>query len=757
MSRRLLSGLVLVVSLAAVHACGKNADVTKRDFVKSGDQYAAQGKYAEAVIEYRNAVQQDPRFGEARRKLANTYRKLGDLPNAYQQAVRAADLLPDDPEAQFEAGELLLITNHFDDAKARADKALSLRPKYIQAQILRANALAGLHKLDDAVSEVENAIQNDPDQAISYASLGAIQMFRGDQKDAEAAFKKAVDADPNFVEARLALANFYWAVGRRADAEVQLKDVLKADPKHVLANRTLAILYMGSGRAAEAEAPLKVLAADSSSPDGKLALADYYVATHRVPEARAILDGIVSSGKDGFAKASLRLAGLGLVARDRAEATRLVDAVLAKEPGNADALVASAMLRSEDGHLDEALAAVKSAIKSAPQSARAEFVMGEIYLKRRDEADAIAAFTEALKLDPRMARAEVALARIHLAAGRLDEAEHFARSAIAKLSGYVDAHLILAQVNLMRGNATAAEPSIRALTRALPDLPAAQVQLGRLELLKGNEAAARQAFQHALAKAPDTLDATAGLITMDLRSGQRAAAHEKIDQAVQRAPNDGRTLLLASQVYGAVGDASAQERVLRHAVEVDDQNFDAYGGLGRLYWSQKRLDDAIAQFSTLTKKQPSSVAAHTFLGVLYELQKRTPEAQAEYERAIELDRTAPVAANNLAWLYLQTDGNLNQALQLAQTAQAKLSERPEVNDTLGWAYYKKGLYDQAIGPLSTAARLTPKNPSYLYHLGMAQAGNGDRTKARASLQQALAINQSFNGAEDARQALAKLN
>jgi Tfp pilus assembly protein PilF len=45
---------------------------------------------------------------------------------------------------------------------------------------------------------------------------------------------------------------------------------------------------------------------------------------------------------------------------------------------------------------------------------------------------------------------------------------------------------------------------------------------------------------------------------------------------------------------------------------------------------------------------------------------------------------------------------------------------------------------------------------YYYHLGLAQAGAGDKALARASLERALNLSPSFAGAEQARAALAKL-
>ena len=67
---------LLALGLAALFTslgCRANPDVAKQEYLKSGDRYVEQGKLPEAVVQYRNALQQDPRFGEARLKLAEVY------------------------------------------------------------------------------------------------------------------------------------------------------------------------------------------------------------------------------------------------------------------------------------------------------------------------------------------------------------------------------------------------------------------------------------------------------------------------------------------------------------------------------------------------------------------------------------------------------------------------------------------------------------------------------------------------------------
>src|SRR5918993_5120918 len=131
------------------------------------------------------------------------------------------------------------------------------------------------------------------------------------------------------------------------------------------------------------------------------------------------------------------------------------------------------------------------------------------------------------------------------------------------------------------------------------------------------------------------------------------------------------------------------------------------------------------------------------LGTILELQGRKDEAKARYNKALQTDPRAAVAANNLAWIDANNNGNLDVALQLAQTAKAQLPNRHEVDDTLGYIYYKKGLSSMAIEALSASTTRQPDNPNYNYHLALAHHQNGDKEQARKLLLKALASKTTF--------------
>jgi tetratricopeptide (TPR) repeat protein len=89
-------------------------------------------------------------------------------------------------------------------------------------------------------------------------------------------------------------------------------------------------------------------------------------------------------------------------------------------------------------------------------------------------------------------------------------------------------------------------------------------------------------------------------------------------------------------------------------------------------------------------------------------------------------------------------------LKFAQVAKEKLPDDPSVMDTLGWIYYKKGLYGNAVQEFSDSLEKLPENATVHYHLGAALLKKGDKARAKLSLEKALALDDNFDGAKDAR-------
>jgi len=309
---------------------------------------------------------------------------------------------------------------------------------------------------------------------------------------------------------------------------------------------------------------------------------------------------------------------------------------------------------------------------------------------------------------------------------------------------------------LAKGDVNRAQSELAALTSRAPDDPNVRAVNGTLLLLKKDQAGARRHFETALQKDPKQLDALAGLAAIEASSGQVERSRDRVAAQLAKDPKNGNLLMLAARIDITAKDLPAAEQKLRAAIDVEPSNMRAYDLLGRIYIDQHKLPEARQEFQKIVDKQPKAVGPNTVIGMLYHTENQVGEAEKAYRRALDGDPSAPVAANNLAYIYAERGENLEEALTLAKAAAARLPDEPLVIDTVGWVYYKKQLSALAIPEFQKCVDKDPQNPTYLFHLGLAQAQAGDAPKARAALEQALKINPTFQGADEARRTLASL-
>ena len=742
---------VLLLPLA-IGAAGCRVGRSAQDLVTRGDSYASQQKYDEAILDYRNALNLDPKLGVAHAHLAEAYLKTDAGNSALKELLRAAELLPDDVEAQLKAGRLLLLAGRFEEARTFAEKALAKNSASIDALVLKANATVGLKDIDTAIKDVNDAISIDPKDARSYAAIGAMQLTKGRQAEAEASFKQAVQTQPASVIAQLALGHYYWAVGRLPEAEAPLKRAVELAPENPVAQRALITFYIATGRPNDAEAPLKAMADTLKTVDARLALADLHIHSARLDEATKVLT-TVAAEPAGFAPATTRLAAIDYAQGRDAQAKTEIDAVLAKRPTYAEALVLKARFLMADGHIDDALARAKAATEADPRLAEAHYVLGTLYVKLNDIDAAIGAFAEVLKLNPMISGAQLQLVQLYLQKGDSQTAVNVAEHAVEATPGDRMGRVILARALAGHGDIARAESVMKTLLAEAPDTAAFHSAMGELQILKKDRAAARREFARALALDANSIDALRGQVGIDIVDHNVAHARALLDARLQASPANPALLLLAAQTYAAAGDEPRQEAALRKLIDADPANAQAFGALASLFLRQGKLADARAEYQAISARQPTSITAPTMVGMILEAEHKTDEAQKTYEQVIAAHPQAGLAANNLAWLYAESGANLDVALQLAQTAKQQLSNMPEVDDTLGWIYYKKNLATLAVPPFEAAVHAAPKNATFAYHLGLAYAKARDKAKAMAAFNQALKQRSDFPEATQARDAL----
>ena len=236
MSRSAALRVLFVCSLLlAVTGCSRDPNARKQKYFDSGEKYFSQGKYREAVIQFSNSVQIDPRFAQGHAQLAQTYLKLGDMQRAYNELSRTLELTPDDYRAHTDLANLLTGTRRPDgtafpeymtQAKPHLDFLKDKQPNNPETHEAWANYYGAQNKLGEAMQEAQQAISLNPNRSESYLLLALLQLRANQSDQAEASFKKAIAVDPKSLNAVLALGGFYQSHNRLPEAEQQFLSLI---------------------------------------------------------------------------------------------------------------------------------------------------------------------------------------------------------------------------------------------------------------------------------------------------------------------------------------------------------------------------------------------------------------------------------------------------------------------------------------------------------------------------------------------------
>jgi tetratricopeptide (TPR) repeat protein len=203
-------------------------------------------------------------------------------------------------------------------------------------------------------------------------------------------------------------------------------------------------------------------------------------------------------------------------------------------------------------------------------------------------------------------------------------------------------------------------------------------------------------------------------------------------------------------------DRLKAENSFQQAITANPNFLRPYYALAKIYLMDKKEEKAIAQYKTILEKNPKQAGPHMILGTLYDMQQQFDLSENHYRQALKINPDFAPAANNLAFLLAEYGDKLDEALALAQKAKEIMPEDPNIMDTLGWIYYKKGFYDNARSEFLDCLEKMPDNAIVRYHLGLTYYKKGNNDLARIELEKAVGLDDQFNGVKEAKRILAEL-
>lgn len=754
---RFLLFAVAVCIGVAFTACSSQS---KENHLVRGEEYLQKRKYEEAVMEFRAAADVDENSAEAHWGLARAFEQLGKFYETIEELRQVTALAPENLEAKAKLGNYFLLFSppQTEETEKLLQDIFARNPNFIEGYILKASLFAVQGKSENEIVGVLNkAISLEPKRTESYISLARYFMKIGKAEKAENAIQKGIAANPNIALGYAEYGRFLVFADRADEAEQQFTKAVQVEPKNVEARLAQAEYYVGEKAYPKAEnAYRELIKAEKNSAESRMELANFYDRIGEDERAIGTYTAILNDVPE-YVRARYRLGEIYLNRKESAKVNEQVEYLLGVNDTDVEALTLRARVSLQEGKAEEAIADLEEILKKQPSQRDALFYMTQARIQAGQIDQARAFVGDLDKYHPGYLKTKLLKIQLSFAGGETEMALQQANELLRDLKNAQPnqendgkslsemrfrALSARGLANLQLGKIAEAKADLQRVYELAPNSSNALINLAKIYLVQGNSAEALNFYEKALVSDVKNFDALSGAIGVLTDQKDFGRAHRKIDEAVQK--NAGQNMNLAalhylkSDVFKAEGNLEAAENELRKIFLLDENYLPAYSAYAAILMKRNQLNQAVEQYKKSIEKKPSA-SVYSLIGILEDTRGNSAAAEQNYRKALEIDPKMPIAANNLAWLIQEKQGNLDEALKLAQTAVDRNQSVAGYYDTLGWVYHKKGLHLPAIEQLKKAVALDNQEaasgransePAYRLRLGIALASSGDKESAK---------------------------
>lgn len=251
-----------------------------------------------------------------------------------------------------------------------------------------------------------------------------------------------------------------------------------------------------------------------------------------------------------------------------------------------------------------------------------------------------------------------------------------------------------------------------------------------------------QEYQKALKTDPQSSLLHLNLASAFIKKNDAVSTIAELKQSIGLAPDAVEPHAILALVYAAQNkpDLATQEYTLalKNATKLEPKNIEIYKSLAAIYLQQEKLKEAESIFKLIAGLAPADAQAHFYLGSIYYDSKDYIAAEKEFKAALKLKPDYHEALNFLGYFYLEQDKNINKAGAMIRKALEFQPENGAYVDSLGWFYFKKGKFKEALSELEKAAAYL-SDPVIYEHLGDVYLKLGNRDSARLNWDKSLKL------------------
>ena len=749
---------IVCVAMLLISSCASDSEKREAYFEK-GNAYVEDGKLKAALLEFKNSVKIDPAFTQGWYEIANISIKQGNPKEAFRAYMKVVERDPGHGDAHLNLAKLYMLAKKRDKAHYHIDQALVKSPDDIDCLLVSAALFSGDGDDGMALGLYEQILRLKPDDIRPYRGMARLCAKRRDFLGAEKALRSAIVMAPDVIRPRLDLVNLLNSSQQYDKAEIEMKAIVKKNSDNIGLLIVLGDFYMAHKKYPEAEAVYRDAASqEPSALRPVLKLAFFYEQRQNFVNAEAMYLKAMKLRPDDY-EVLVSVARFYSNRGDFVKAGEMVAGVLDKNPGFLPALMVRGEMALRQRQFGTALETFTAVVAADAKNITGVYFKGisEMALGQNDRARKD--ILSVLALKPEHLKAQIALAELYLKDRELALAKEGLEKVLAKAPYLYKPNLLMGAVLASMGDSDGAQTLYMRLKDQNPKDPTPFYHSGTIYMAKGELDLAMKDFTLARSMAPKSMEIFEAMVRCQMMKNQSkeaiALCQDQL-KAVEANPVMGAMVYeMMGRLYTQMGALEKAEAAYFTAIEKNPDTTRPYYGLAAVYQRQGSSEKVMAQFRGVIEKNQRDPLPHVLMGIMSEGNGDLEDAKASYRKALALKNDIVAAANNLAYILADANEDIDEALALARMAKEKVTNDPNIMDTLGLVYYRKGLFESGISEFKESLEKLPENATVNYHLGLALYATGDVEKAKVSLEKALAISSDFKGADEARSILAR--
>jgi tetratricopeptide (TPR) repeat protein len=167
--------------------------------------------------------------------------------------------------------------------------------------------------------------------------------------------------------------------------------------------------------------------------------------------------------------------------------------------------------------------------------------------------------------------------------------------------------------------------------------------------------------------------------------------------------------------------ADDAQKHLEALIKQNPDDLEAIMALGNVLRGHKKFAECSSIYSkgiaTISKPEKANWIVFYFRGICYERSKQWAKAELDLKKALELFPDQPHVLNYLGYSWIDQGVKLDEGMEMIKKAVQQRPDDGYIVDSLGWAYYRLGNYEEATKQLERAIELKPEDPTINDHLG----------------------------------------